>query len=53
MLHCAVDCAISPTIFLHVGLYPILGVKDLFNQKEIGMEQSEAIKKFSQGFYVD
>ena len=32
---------------------PRKNLKDLFDQKEIGLEQPEAIKKFSQEFYVE
>ena len=32
---------------------PRKNLKDLFDQKEIGLEQLEAIKKFSQEFYVE
>ena len=32
---------------------PRRALKDLFNQKEIGLEQPETIKKFSHEFYVD
>ena len=32
---------------------PCKNLKDLFDQKEVGLKQLEAIKKFSQEFYVE